>query len=187
MQAQPLRYCLPHKKREIAAIEAPLRQLLRNLVSGQASWPLFLYGQAGSGKTCAALCLLDYCRGQYWTAADWCEALILAGKGHFVWPLDKKPRTPAGLWEGARKCSVLVLDEIGLRKEVSDFHYECVKRLLDIREGRPLVCISNSTLSQIGRLYDDRVSSRLAAGSVYAMASDDRRLPVSSSLTSEVP
>ena len=40
MQEKPLRYWLPHKSREIAEIEAPLRKLFRNLVSGLASWPL---------------------------------------------------------------------------------------------------------------------------------------------------
>lgn len=155
----------------------PLREQVRKLVKGEAPWPLFLHGPAGTGKTCAALCLLDLAGGHYWTAGELCEALIQAQQGAYFLAWDMmRPCSPFRLWQALGQTTLMVLDELGLRDKVSDFHYETVKRVLDVREGKPLVCLSNLTLAQLGRVYDDRVASRLGAGTVVGLDGDDRRL-----------
>ncbi len=149
------------------------------MVTGRSPWPLVMTGSAGTGKTCAALCLVDYAHGRYWTAADLCDLLVRAQQGRLEWSNCGYGGThwPEHVWGWVAGASVLALDEIGTRT-VSDFAYETVKRVIDEREGKPLVVVSNLTLEALARVYDDRVVSRLAAGTVVEMAGRDRRVPV---------
>jgi len=48
------------RERNPALIEQTLQEVIKRLVAGTAPWPLFLYGKAGCGKTCASWALLDY-------------------------------------------------------------------------------------------------------------------------------
>ena len=50
------------KERQIGLIEPAVCAVIRQAVQGELRWPLVLIGDAGSGKTCAALCLLDLVR-----------------------------------------------------------------------------------------------------------------------------
>ena len=70
----------------------------------------------------------------------------------------------------------VILDEIGGRDRVSDHHYEAVKTLLDVRQGKPLMVLSNLGLSEIEKVYDDRIASRLATGTIVRVDAKDRRL-----------
>lgn len=135
-----------------------------------------VHGTAGVGKTCAALCLLDYADGttDYFTAADLCETLIYAQQGKLS--DDDGTIYPSTLWRKIRRSVLVVLDEIACRDRVSDHHYEAVKRLIDERHGRPLVVCSNLDLSRVEKVYDDRIASRLAAGTVVGVVGEDRRL-----------
>jgi hypothetical protein len=72
--------------------------------------------------------------------------------------------------------SLVVLDELGSRANVTDTHYECVQRVLDMREGQPLILISNKSIAEIGSLYDARIASRCEAGTVVKLEGRDRRL-----------
>jgi DNA replication protein DnaC len=170
---------LPNKARSPAEIPAPLREAIRRLVAGELPWPLLILGPAGLGKTCAALALLDHCSGFYYPAPDLAADLIRAQQGR-LFTATKRPVHPEGLWDELATAALVVLDEIGSASKVSDFSYECVKRLLDRREGLPLVCISNLDLERLDAVYDERVTSRLAAGTVLTLAGQDRRLPVAS-------
>lgn len=171
---------LPDKPRLLIMIPGDIRAAIRHCVAGAARWPLVLSGSSGTGKTCAALCLLDYAGGHYWAAADLCEELRRAdagrletrrtGYGQTIWPED--------MWEWIKKAPLVVLDELGCRDRVSDFQYETAKRVLDKREGRPLMVLSNLTLAVLAELYDDRFVSRLASGTVLELAGEDRRLTI---------
>ena len=58
---------------------------------------------------------------------------------------------------------------------VSDHHYETIKRCIDDRHGKPLVCISNLNMKELAGVYDDRVASRISAGTIV-VTEGDRRL-----------
>src|SRR5262245_35047836 len=76
---------LPRQARELAAVNPGLLAAFEALAGGQADWPLFLHGQAGTGKTCAALALADHVQGsEYWTAQELCEQLIEASFGRLT-------------------------------------------------------------------------------------------------------
>lgn len=153
-----------------------MRRIIRELCRGYKEWPLFLYGDVGTGKTCAGLCLVDNCGGMYFTAGDLCQELIDAGKGILNFKESGHKLYARDIWLAIRAVPVVVLDEVGGRDKVSDFHYDTVKGVLDAREYKPLVVISNLGLEQIAELYDMRITSRLGAGTVVEVAGDDRRL-----------
>lgn len=155
-----------------------LRQEIRKLVAGESPWPLLLDGKVGTGKTCAALCLLDYAGGEYYTVAGLCSTLIQSQQGRLEWSHEGRGGTlwPEKLWAKLAAAPLVVLDELGCRDKPTDAHYEAVKTLIDERHGKPFVVISNLTLDRIEALYDDRVSSRLAAGTVFTLSGQDRRI-----------
>src|SRR5438309_255396 len=66
----PTKRPMPHLDRAPDLIPERIRLLLRGLISGAEKWPLLLTGKAGTGKTCAGLCLLDWAGGDYWRFAE---------------------------------------------------------------------------------------------------------------------
>jgi DNA replication protein DnaC len=145
---------------------------LSSLVNGESPWPLLLTGPPHSGKTCAALCVIDDFGGWYITVPEFCERLIAAQRGELEYRGEGgiTKQTPRDVWREVRRVSLFVLDELGMR-EVSDHHYDCVKRALDAREGKPAIYISNLSLVQLLKLYDDRIRVRLASGTAVTLTS----------------
>ena len=81
-----------------------------------------------------------------------------------------------GFWAAVRSTALVVVDDLGARDRVSDHAYETLKKVLDSREGRPLIALSNARLSELARVYDDRIASRLSAGTLIALDEPDQRL-----------
>lgn len=72
---------------------------------------------------------------------------------------------------------LVVLDDLGSRQTVSDPRYEIVKMLLDKRTHKPLIVISNLSLDDLAKVYDQRVTERCGAGTVIdASALPDQRM-----------
>lgn len=166
----------PHLLRSLDRIDRDLRQVMRACLAGESPWPLFLHGPAGGGKTCAALCLLDCAGGLYYGVPELCQVLVDSQQGRLWNEAETMHLYPLAFWRKIGEASLLVLDEIGARQLVSDHHYDAVKRCLDEREGKPAIYISNLNLASVAGLYDDRIASRLAAGSIVELAGADRRI-----------
>lgn len=169
---------LPHRQRNPAKIGEALRLAIRAAVKGDAPWPLFAFGPAGTGKTCAALCLLDHAGGEYYTVAAIHQRMIDAAFGRLSWSHEGRggQLSLSQAWRQIETAPLIVLDELGCRDRVSDQLYETVKGVLDVRECKPLVVLSNLGLPEIERLFDDRIASRLAAGTVVQLVGKDRRV-----------
>lgn len=169
---------LPRTPRTLAGIDPALRRIIRSLVGGELPWPLFLTGKPGTGKTCALLCLLDHAGGDYHTVRGLHAMLIRAEQGRLEWYDNGRGGTlwPERVWAGLAKAPLVVLDELGCREKVSDAHYETVKQVIDERHGKPFAVVSNLAIGEIATVYDDRIFSRLAAGTVVELAGEDRRL-----------
>jgi DNA replication protein DnaC len=151
---------------------------------------LYVHGDAGAGKTCALLCLSDHVPGsEYTTAADLCERLARSQQGREEWYHEGRGGIlwPEKLWQSFGRAPLVIVDELGARDRVSDHAYECVKRMIDERHGLPLALTSNHDLESMARLYDDRIASRIAAGTIFHLDDEDRRLGVNDDTRSAAP
>lgn len=193
--AMPDKY-LPRKPRSRELINPTVRQQISACCVGESDWPCVLVGQQGSGKTCALLALCDHYGGQYVTFADWCslvarsqtQALWAYGVWAMLSPWILQPRGdtreyaqdhvvyPERLWgQYWAERNLICLDELGTRTPTEP-QREVLQRCLDGREGKPLVCATNLPLNELGQVYDDRIVSRLMAGTVVQMPDEDRRI-----------
>ena len=155
-------------------IDPALRATIQELADGSVRWPLLLLGEAGSGKTCAALCMIDLFGGWYVTLPELCALVIRAQQGELSWSSGYR-RFESDIWSAWRRARLVVVDEIGARTTVSDHHCETIKHALDIRQGKPAVFISNHLLvADLAKLYDDPISSRLASGTQVWLTGDRR-------------
>lgn len=165
---------LPLQKREksnLVLIEPGLIKEFELLAAGDLPWPLFLYGKPGTGKTFAVCAFANHI-------------------GHFGSPVDSLPAICEGLIENQRSddykathgffqdwehAALSILDDLGTRR-ASDFQHETLITLLNLREDKPLILVSNLDLAGIAGVYDDRVASRMGAGTVFELTGKDRRI-----------
>jgi len=172
---------MPMMARSVDQIDPILRRIIRALVMGEEPWPLFIHGPVGTGKSCAALCLLDHTMGggMYYTVSGLCALLIQSQQGRLERSYELchgETIFPDKLWKWIASAKLVVLDEIGCRDSVSDHHYDAVKQCIDERERKPFIAISNLSPDKLARTYDDRIFSRLARGTVFTLEGKDRRL-----------
>lgn len=170
---------MPTKHRHVEEVERPVRQVFREVIHGRAPWPLFLYGEAGAGKTCAGMCLVDAVgAGIYATLPDLCRAFADAqfDRIAFMEYGAERVRSEGELWRDWSRANVCVLDEIGSRQAVRDHEYAVLRKALDLRidAEKPLVAISNLDPAALAKTYDDRIASRLASGTVAELQGDRR-------------
>lgn len=168
LYARPIPRYFPDKRRSREQLPPALYALFKTLAGGEGRWPLFLHGPAGVGKTSGALWLCDYALGLYFTAQELAESFIREMK------LDNGDT--AGYWKYLANSNLVVVDEIGAQAKVSDHHQSCIKGLLDRRENRPMIVLSNLPVSAIATIYGDTVASRLAGGTAFFLDGPDRRL-----------
>ncbi len=177
--------------RDIDAIDPRLRSKIAEVCSGDAGWPLTIIGPAGTGKTCAALCMLDRVVGvqdgptggrRYITAADLVRKVNSYRRG-------EQPQAEESFWDHWQRSKIVTVDEIGAREKVSDAHYEILKMAIDLQQDQPAVFLSNLSIATLAEIYDDRIASRLQFGTVIDLEGwPDRRVMqqnATSSLTSE--
>ncbi len=162
--------------RNLAKVDRQTFEALELLTAGKAPWPLFLWGPAGVGKTCAALCVLDFLGGHnsYQCVAELRQDFADAQQERLF--QHGRQITPEMVWRSVEAAILAVLDELGSNAKVSEHHYDCVKRHIDLRTNKPAIYISNLSLEDLERVYDDRIASRLASGTVVEMTGIDRRV-----------
>ena len=148
-----------------------LAAAVRDCTDGKAPWPIFAHGPAGVGKTCAGLYLADRVMGSiaFMDFAALCDRLTDI-------KCDRDNLTATMYWKRWAGHGLCVLDEVGLRNAISDHQYECLQRSIDLRTGKPLLVLSNLDLDGIAQLFDDRIASRLAAGTVVHLDGPDQRM-----------
>lgn len=169
-----------NQEREIELIRPELRLIFKKLILGQSRWHLYMHGTPGGGKTCAALCMLDYTPDPcvYWTMNDLHNDVAKARLGE-LWTESYPPQkiTEKEIFSRIVKANLVVIDEIGMRNNVSDVHYDALKKTIDLRYGKPLVVIGNPDLDGIEQIYDARIRSRLYAGTLTELTTDRRAEP----------
>jgi DNA replication protein DnaC len=169
---------LPRRDRAVERVPPALWQLFRGLCDGQHKWPLFLHGPSGTGKSCAALCLVDRVPGaKFWhmPALDEQVRAIKQGAAEYYDLGRGGTWTMKNWWAYIGKLPLLVLDDVGLSEVSSDTQAETLFMALEAREGRPLVCTSNLNDNDIETTYNSRVRSRMCSGTIYNLMGPDRR------------
>lgn len=162
--------------RSLEEVEPALLALLKRLARGQEPWPLFLFGDVGTGKTCAALAVADRVAGETWfrTVREHCRELRIAGNGQLLNAAGYATSEQA-LWKAVSDAELAVLDELGTRQAASDAERDTVQEVIDCREGKPLIALSNLDPDALAEIYDDRVADRLTAGTVFFLDGPSRR------------
>lgn len=167
---------LPDKPRRREQVNPVLRGIINDCLAGRKAWPLFIGGKVGTGKTCAALCLCDMiARSEYFTAAQICERFndarfgrLESSLGYSIGVGDIRSRITG--------CDLFVLDELERADRATANVVETIRDVLELRDGKPLIVISNSTISDIGKAFDLRIASRIGSGSKFQLDGEDRRL-----------
>ncbi len=176
---QPRRTKYPKVPRSLARVDTALCDLFGQLAAGEAPWPLLAWGGVGGGKTFAGLCFVDMVPGSiFLTLEQACDGKM---KGEQPWESKVADRgeTPYAGGQPIRKSGgLLILDEIGERSKAGDLLYTTLKGILDYREfnhRRVAMYISNLSPAELADLFDDRIVSRLTAGSVLKLTGPDQR------------
>jgi len=147
-------------------VDPNLVAIMRELVNGVAPWPLLLYGSPGTGKTAA---------GKLLNAVVYKSVMALASDYEAV-AFDLESQT----WSDIKKSELVVVDEIGARtRQANEYSFQAMKTILDWREdykNRTGVYISNLEPTALSKVYDDRIVSRLMAGTVYEIKGVDMRI-----------
>lgn len=165
----------PQTHRDWQAILPVIRLALLDLIVGRAPWPLLLVGETGAGKTCTALCLHDYFGGWYTTLAELHATRNEVLQERVFWRGESTsiPVRVSDFWGSWERSGLCTIDEIGVRQP-TEAAYETFKAALDRREQKPLIVVSNLNEDEINDLYDDRIASRLVAGTKIEMCGDRR-------------
>jgi DNA replication protein DnaC len=166
------------KDRLLEQVPSALWQLFRELCDGQHKWPLFLYGPSGTGKSCAALCLLDRIPGAkffHMPALDRQVQEIKQGTAEWYELGRGGTWTMKGWWNYITNLPLIVLDDVGLPEVSSDSQAETLFMALEAREGKPLICTSNLNDEEIATTYNTRIQSRMCSGTKYNLMGRDRR------------
>lgn len=163
-----------HIARSIDGLHPEARRVFRELTTGRMPWPLTMVGPAGSGKSCAALVVSDYVFGSiYRTCHDLCFDVNDA-KFDRLTTVAGYRITEREYWKTWERAPLCIIDELGTRGTISDAMYDTIKYAIDAREGRPLIVVSNLSMGEITRAFDDRITSRLSAGTILKFDGDRR-------------
>ena len=162
---------------------AQRKQIKAACVAGQ--WPLVLRGSHGTGKTCSAAVLFGMFQKQplWYRADDLLMEISQARAGNASVRVQAisdygESRTVAVPYDRfslrVQTCSALFLDDLGIRKP-SEAVYQTLFDLLEWRKGKPLIITTNKAISELAKMYDDRIVDRLTAGTVVKFEGCSRR------------
>ena len=169
-------YSPPCKGVDVAQIDSRLRDVLRAICKGLRPWPLFMYGDSGSGKSyIGSHAILRY-GGWHINTNAMVEMMQQAMKGELYYESGYQ-RSRSEVMDAWAQCNVGVLDEIGERKQVTESHYDLAKQVVDLRDRviKPTVYISNRDPEELVEIYGDPFVSRISRGTVIEINGDKRR------------
>lgn len=174
----PPKWIFPEVARAPARVPERISAAFRQCRLGHLPWPLMLSGTVGVGKTRACLCMHDQFGGRYEELATYADDFGLVRRGEFR---DRRwinePKLSERDWiKLIRDERLIIVDDIGRRAKESDHVLDTLIRVLNAREGgHPLVLVTNLTPEELAHNYNDRIASRMVAGTVVNVDSIDQR------------
>ena len=144
-------------------IPPTVQRIIRELINGQVRWPLYLWGEAGTGKTMAA----------YWVASRVFDSCVV----DLETLAEEVFHREATVWRRLADpdLRLAVIDEIGLRSQQTDREYLALKKAADRLEWTPTIWISNLAPEDLQQAFDDRIFSRLCCGTICHATGPDQR------------
>jgi DNA replication protein DnaC len=134
-------------------------------VRDNRSWPLYIHGRPGVGKTSIAALMYSRCVG----SALWLRADTFLKEVAFA--TTEELRT----WrQKIRGTSCVFLDDLGVQAPTPQM-LVALFDLLEDRKGKPLVITSNHNLQALSQIYETRIVSRLSAGATLWLDGNDQR------------
>lgn len=185
--------------RDVAKIDPKLRDLFRGLIRGELPWPLYLTGEPGTGKSAAVLCLADFVidsvylrftrflRGFQWAGNNdglpLDEWVLRANVGDESdrnkpekWHRVRRWLKESQYWQKLKAAPLVIVDDVATRGGYTEPQYDNFLDLVEDRKMKPFVIVSNVKLAEFGKVFDDRIVSRLARGTRFTLTGNDRRL-----------
>lgn len=168
-----------------AAIDKDVLVAMRQAMI-EKKFPLFLYGGTGCGKTHAAACFYRSFRlsEEFPGTARWrrCGTLLAElttakfehGVTVFTPSGESVHMTEAGLLKMWESADLTVLDDIGT-EEATRIQFDPLLSLLDARAGKLSIITSNKSPTELQKIYDVRVRSRIEDGAIIKVTGGDRR------------
>jgi len=157
-------------------VDDALHEMLIDCSKGKHYWPLVVHGPRGTGKTYAGRLMTTLFGGWIGTLAELAATRNLAVRGELWVKGTDRSLNELEWWDHWQACPLVVVDEIGLRTSETDARYETLHTAIEKRVGKPSIHISNLSLPELTRLYDDRIGSRFGGGTIFKIAGKDRRL-----------
>ncbi len=157
-------------KRTMARVDPMLKAVLKGLYLGNAPWPLFLWGPVRKGKTCAILAMIDAiaCGVIYKREEVFARELNAAMAGELTHcDISDTKKTEQQFWKEWTGQKLAVMDELGVRNDVSEPRKAAIGLAVDKRIERPTIYISNHPIDGLGRRYGSRIIERLREGTVF--------------------
>lgn len=149
---------------------------------GELRWPLFIWGRPGVGKSFASALLYQRWdarqRVAWWRLTDFQARIAECRKnGHAVAMVEGRPieRTEEMWFRILGQQDMVVFDDVGIR-EPTDTGFEVLFMVAEHRRMKPTVYTSNVAPAALQKVYDERVASRMLAGTVLEMTGADRRV-----------
>ena len=71
---------------------------------------------------------------------------------------------------------ITVIDEMGNAEKQSDWPLEILQDLIESRENKASIWISNLSIDDISSIYGNRIASRLSSGTTITFGGKDRRM-----------
>ncbi|MDY6171700.1 MAG: ATP-binding protein [Fusobacterium necrophorum] len=117
---------------------------------------IYFYGSVGTGKTFTTSCIANK------LIENQCTVLILNLGLYFLKLRTEWSEAEIKMLELVEKCDLLIIDDLGTEK-VSDFVLEKTFNLINKRytSQKALLVTSNLTLSEIAKVYNERIADRI--------------------------
>ena len=144
-----------------------------------ARFPIYLWGNPGCGKSSIAGLIYMGATGRpIWiNAIEGMRAVATSCVDpQPLWGFGLVPLREREHWDELGERALVVLDDIALRDRASDAQFEVMQKFLTVRQNRPTIITGNLSIGKVAKVYDDRVASRLAAGTAIEITGPDMRL-----------
>lgn len=155
-------------------------ELMRRLIY-EKTFPIFLYGKVGRGKSfLAAMICARYSGTCMMTRySDFISDSMKASKDGHIGRYASNgvfcEFTEAGWWKHLEQVGLLILDEIGSGTG-NEWRNEIVLKLLEVRKNKPLILTGNLEPKELFDRFDGRIQSRIIAGALVEHTGRDQRV-----------